>query len=54
MHFHLSKPPAEQLVEVMTRIYDLRLTTPSGGNISMVDDNGILWATPSQIDKGRL
>jgi L-fuculose-phosphate aldolase len=54
MNFHLSKPPAEQLVEVMTRIYDLRLTTPSGGNISMVDDNGILWVTPSQIDKGRL
>lgn len=54
MHFHLSKPPAEQLVEVMTRIYNLHLTTPSGGNISMLDDNGILWVTPSQIDKGRL
>ena len=54
MNFNLSKSPAEQLVEVMTRIYDLRLTTPSGGNLSMVDDNGIMWVTPSQVDKGRL
>ncbi len=46
--------PAEQLVEVMTRIYKLRLTTPSGGNISMMDDEGNVWLTPSQIDKGRL
>ncbi len=38
----------------MTRIYNLHLTTPSGGNISMLDDDGILWVTPSRVDKGRL
>lgn len=46
--------PAEQLVEVMTRIYERRLTTPSGGNLSILDDDGSLWVTPSQLDKGRL
>jgi L-fuculose-phosphate aldolase len=48
------KHPKEQLVEIMTRIYELGLTTPSGGNISMKDDAGNVWVTPSQIDKGRL
>jgi L-fuculose-phosphate aldolase len=48
------KSPPEQLAEVMTRIYDLHLTTPSGGNISMLDEDGVLWVTPSQVDKGRL
>jgi len=46
--------PAEQLVAVMTRIYESRLTTPSGGNLSLLDEDGGLWVTPSQIDKGRL
>jgi len=49
---HLS--PAEELVAVMTRTYESRLTTPSGGNISVLDDDGNLWVTPSQVDKGRL
>jgi L-fuculose-phosphate aldolase len=46
--------PAEQLVRIMTRVYQARLTTPSGGNLSVLDDAGGLWVTPSQIDKGRL
>lgn len=46
--------PAEQLVRIMTRVYQARLTTPSGGNLSVLDDVGGLWVTPSQIDKGRL
>jgi L-fuculose-phosphate aldolase len=46
--------PAEQLVAVMTRIYESRLTTPSGGNLSVLDEDGGLWVTPSQLDKGRL
>jgi L-fuculose-phosphate aldolase len=46
--------PAEQLVAVMTRIYQSRLTTASGGNLSVIDEDGGLWVTPSQIDKGRL
>lgn len=46
--------PADQLVAAMTRIYESRLTTPSGGNLSVLDDEGNLWVTPSQLDKGRL
>ena len=46
-------PPA-QLSAVMTRIYDEWLTTPSGGNLSLLDADGGLWVTPSQLDKGRL
>lgn len=38
----------------MTRVYQSRLTTPSGGNLSVLDEDGGLWVTPSQIDKGRL
>jgi L-fuculose-phosphate aldolase len=49
-----TQTPAEQLVAVMTRIYESRLTTPSGGNLSLLDDDGGLWVTPSQVDKGRL
>jgi L-fuculose-phosphate aldolase len=48
------KSPSEIITEVMTRIYDLRLTTPSGGNISMMDEEDVIWVTPSQVDKGRL
>lgn len=46
--------PREQLVEIMTRIYNKKLTTPSGGNLSVKDANGNVWVTPSQIDKGKL
>jgi len=30
------------------------MTTTSGGNISIIDDNGDIWVTPSAIDKGSL
>jgi len=30
------------------------MTTTSGGNISMIDQNGDIWVTPSAIDKGSL
>jgi L-fuculose-phosphate aldolase len=46
--------PAEQLTAVMTRIYNEWLTTPSGGNLSILDDDQALWVTPSQVDKGCL
>ncbi len=42
-----------QLAAFMTRIYDKGLTTPSGGNLSVVDGDD-LWVTPSLLDKGRL
>ena len=30
------------------------MTTTSGGNLSILDDNGDIWITPSGIDKGSL
>jgi L-fuculose-phosphate aldolase len=46
--------PREQLVIIINRIYNRGLTTTSGGNISMIDENGDIWVTPSAIDKGSL
>jgi len=39
---------------VISRIYRRGLTTTSGGNISLIDENGDIWVTPSAIDKGSL
>jgi L-fuculose-phosphate aldolase len=38
----------------MERIYDHEMTTTSGGNISVRDENGDLWITPARVDKGNL
>ena len=46
--------PKEQIVIAMTRIYERGLTTLSGGNISVIDEAGDLWISPSGIDKGNL
>ena len=46
--------PADQLVMIMDRIYSNNLTTMSGGNISILDEEGDIWITPSGIDKGNL
>ncbi|MBE5807264.1 MAG: class II aldolase/adducin family protein [Clostridiales bacterium] len=46
--------PADQLVEIMTRIYRYGMTTTSGGNLSIMDRDGDIWITPSGIDKGSL
>ena len=46
--------PADQLVMIMNRIYYYGMTTTSGGNLSIKDDNGDIWITPSAIDKGNL
>ncbi|MGI6571596.1 MAG: class II aldolase/adducin family protein [Caldicoprobacterales bacterium] len=46
--------PADQLVTIMQRIYQYGMTTTSGGNLSILDDNGDIWITPSGIDKGSL
>ena len=46
--------PADQLVMFMQRIYDKGLTTTSGGNLSIMDDDGNIWITPAGIDKGTL
>lgn len=46
--------PAEQLALIIGRIYRGGLTTTSGGNLSIMDDNGDMWITPAGIDKGSL
>jgi L-fuculose-phosphate aldolase len=46
--------PREQLIVIMDRIYRGEMTTISGGNLSILDDNDDLWITPAGIDKGKL
>lgn len=46
--------PRDQVALVIARIYRRALTTTSGGNISVIDDNGDIWITPSAVDKGSL
>lgn len=46
--------PADQIVMFMQRIYDKRLTTMSGGNLSIRVSEGNIWITPAGIDKGTL
>ncbi len=53
MRFDLMHP-ADQLVLMMNRIYYRGMTTTSGGNLSIKDENGVVWITPSGIDKGSL
>ena len=46
--------PADQLVLMMNRIYNYGMTTTSGGNLSILDEDGNVWITPGSIDKGSL
>jgi len=46
--------PREQLVRIMNRIYNNKMTTLSGGNLSIKDYNGDIWITPAGVDKGKL
>lgn len=46
--------PAEQIALIIGRIYRSGMTTTSGGNISIKDENGDIWITPGSIDKGSL
>ena len=46
--------PRNILVQTIQRLYDLGMTTTSGGNLSIKDDEGNIWITPSGIDKGSL
>ncbi len=46
--------PAEQLAIMIRRVYDRRLTTTSGGNLSIKDEKDNIWITPGGIDKGSL
>jgi L-fuculose-phosphate aldolase len=46
--------PRDQIVLIISRIYRKGMTTTSGGNVSIIDDKGDIWITPSGIDKGTL
>ena len=46
--------PRDELVLIMQRIYQYKMTTTSGGNLSILDENGDMWITPSGVDKGSL
>src|SRR3954465_14498549 len=46
--------PRDEILRTMERIYRYRMTTTSGGNLSVRDENGDVWITPARIDKGAL
>jgi L-fuculose-phosphate aldolase len=44
----------DEILATMARIYRYRLTTTSGGNISIKEPDGTIWITPARLDKGAL
>ncbi|WP_420236688.1 class II aldolase/adducin family protein [Telmatobacter bradus] len=46
--------PKDEILRGMERIYRYRMTTTSGGNLSIQEPNGNVWITPAGIDKGSL
>jgi L-fuculose-phosphate aldolase len=46
--------PRDQITMIISRIYKRGMTTTSGGNISVIDENGDIWVTPASVDKGSL
>jgi len=46
--------PADELVAAMERIYHYSMTTTSGGNLSILDEDDSIWITPARVDKGSL
>ena len=46
--------PRDEIVESIERIYRYRMTTTSGGNLSIREENGDIWITPTGVDKGAL
>ena len=47
-------PPRDLVMRTMERIYSYRMTTTSGGNVSVRDEDGDVWITPARVDKGSL
>ncbi len=46
--------PRDDLLQTIQRIYGYRMTTTSGGNLSIRESSGDIWITPSRVDKGSL
>jgi L-fuculose-phosphate aldolase len=53
MRFHMLHP-RDQLVAITNRIYHNGMTTLSGGNLSIHDEDDNIWITPAGVDKGNL
>lgn len=46
--------PRDQIILIMQRIYGYSMTTTSGGNLSIIDEDNNIWITPASVDKGTL
>ena len=46
--------PRDEILQAIDRIYRFRMTTTSGGNLSIREPNGDVWITPARLDKGGL
>ena len=46
--------PRDEILRTMERIYRYRMTTTSGGNLSIREPDGTVWVTPARVDKGGL
>lgn len=46
--------PKDEILQAMERIYRYRMTTTSGGNLSIREPDGNVWITPARVDKGSL
>ena len=46
--------PRDEIIEIINRIYQNGMTTTSGGNLSILDEDGSIWITPKGVDKGSL
>lgn len=46
--------PRDAIMQTMDRIYRYRMTTTSGGNLSIRDSTGDIWISPARVDKGNL
>lgn len=46
--------PRDEIMQTMERIYRYRMTTTSGGNLSIRDEDNRIWISPARVDKGNL
>lgn len=46
--------PRDEIMQTMDRIYRYRMTTTSGGNLSIRDAANDIWISPARVDKGNL
>ena len=54
IHCRFLVHPRDEILQAIQRIYRYRMTTTSGGNLSIREENGDVWITPARLDKGTL